>query len=192
MAQVKLFPALKNYKIMDNNPEVKEQKRIGTFMVVLMWLLLLIFLISFFEDIIDRQINPNQNLSTKYSEDGVREVELQRNRYGHYVTAGSINGQPVVFMLDTGATGVAVPLHIANQLQLERGASIQVQTANGLATGYSASLDRVAVDGIELENVRAIINPNDDTDVILLGMSFLKKIEFTQRGDVLTLRQYPQ
>lgn len=192
MAQVKLFPALKNYKIMDNNPEVKEQKRIGTFMVVLMWLLLLIFLISFFEDIIDRQINPNQNLSTKYSEDGVREVELQRNRYGHYVTAGSINGQPVVFMLDTGATGVAVPLHIANQLQLERGAPMQVQTANGLATGYSASLDRVAVDGIELENVRAIINPNDDTDVILLGMSFLKKIEFTQRGDVLTLRQYPQ
>jgi aspartyl protease family protein len=53
-------------------------------------------------------------------------------------------------------------------------------------------LDRVAVDGIELENVRAIINPNDDTDVILLGMSFLKKIEFTQRGDVLILRQYPQ
>ncbi|MDH5612981.1 MAG: TIGR02281 family clan AA aspartic protease [Gammaproteobacteria bacterium] len=177
---------------MDNNPEAKEQKRIGTFMVVLMWILLLAFLISFFEDVIDRQINPNQSLNTQYTETGVREVELQRNRYGHYVTDGSINGQPVVFMLDTGATGVAVPQHIAKDLQLEPGMAIQVQTANGLATGYDSVLDRVAVDGIELKNIRAIINPNDDTDVILLGMSFLKKIEFTQRGDVLILRQYTQ
>jgi aspartyl protease family protein len=177
---------------MDNNPEAKEQKRIGTFMVVVMWILLLVFLISFFEDVIDRQTNPNQSLNTQYTEAGVREVELQRNRYGHYVTDGSINGLPVVFMLDTGATGVAVPQHIANKLQLKRGMAIQLQTANGVATGYDSVLDRVAVDGIELENVRAIINPNDDTDVILLGMSFLKKIEFTQRGDVLILRQYPQ
>lgn len=176
---------------MDDNPEVKEQKRIGTFMVVVMWILLLIFLIIFFEDVIDQQTNPNQSLNTQYTEAGVREVELQRNRYGHYVTDGSINGQHVVFMLDTGATGVAVPQHIANDLQLKRGQAIQVQTANGVATGYNSILERVAVDGIELENVRAIINPNDDSDVILLGMSFLKKIEFTQRGDILILRQYP-
>ena len=176
---------------MDDNPEVKEQKRIGTFMVVVMWILLLIFLIIFFEDVIDQQTNPNQSLNTQYTEAGVREVELQRNRYGHYVTDGSINGQHVVFMLDTGATGVAVPQHIANDLLLKRGQAIQVQTANGVATGYDSILERVAVDGIELENVRAIINPNDDSDVILLGMSFLKKIEFTQRGDILILRQYP-
>ncbi|MCK4705749.1 MAG: TIGR02281 family clan AA aspartic protease [Gammaproteobacteria bacterium] len=176
---------------MDDNPEVKEQKRIGTFMVVVMWILLLIFLIIFFEDVIDQQTNPNQSLNTQYTEAGVREVELKRNRYGHYVTDGSINGQHVVFMLDTGATGVAVPQHIANDLQLKRGQAIQVQTANGVATGYDSILERVAVDGIELENVRAIINPNDDSDVILLGMSFLKKIEFTQRGDILILRQYP-
>ena len=176
---------------MDDNPEVKEQKRIGTFMVVVMWILLLIFLIIFFEDVIDQQTNPNQSLNTQYTEAGVREVELKRNRYGHYVTDGSINGQHVVFMLDTGATGVAVPQHIANDLQLKRGQAIQVQTANGVATGYNSILERVAVDGIELENVRAIINPNDDSDVILLGMSFLKKIEFTQRGDILILRQYP-
>lgn len=176
---------------MDDNPEVKEQRRIGTFMVVVMWILLLIFLIIFFEDVIDQQTNPNQSLNTQYTEAGVREVELLRNRYGHYVTDGSINGQHVVFMLDTGATGVAVPQHIANDLQLKRGQAIQVQTANGVATGYNSILERVAVDGIELENVRAIINPNDDSDVILLGMSFLKKIEFTQRGDILILRQYP-
>lgn len=178
--------------IMDNNPEVKEQKRIGTFMVTVMWILFLLLLVSFFAGVIDRQTNPNQNLNTRYSETGVREVELQRNRYGHYVTDGLINGMPVVFMLDTGATGVAVPEHIARRLQLERGRAIQLRTANGVATGYAARLELVAVDGIELENISAIINPHDDSDVILLGMSFLKKIEFTQRGDSLILRQYPQ
>ncbi len=177
---------------MDNNPEHKEQKSIGTFMVVVMWILFLILLMSFFEGLIDKQTNPNQSLNTQYTEAGVREVELQRNRYGHYVTDGSINGHHVVFMLDTGATGVAVPQHIAIDLQLKAGAAIQLQTANGVVTGYASKLDSVAVDGIELKDVRAIINPGDDSDQILLGMSFLKKIEFTQRGDVLILRQYPQ
>ncbi len=177
---------------MDNNPEHKEQKSIGTFMVVAMWVVFLIIVMSFFEDVIDNQTNPNQSLNTQYTEAGVREVELQRNRYGHYVTDGSINGQHVVFMLDTGATGVAVPQHIANDLQLKRGVAIQVLTANGEVTGYASMLGSVAVDGIELQNVRAIINPGDASDVVLLGMSFLKKIEFTQRGDVLILRQYPQ
>ena len=177
---------------MDNDPQQKEQTRIGTFMVAAMWILLLILLISFFEDIIDKQLNPNQSLNTQYTEAGVREVELQRNRYGHYVTDGLINGQHVVFMLDTGATGVAVPQHIAINLQLKAGAAIQLQTANGVVTGYASKLDSVAVDGIELKDVRAIINPGDDSDQILLGMSFLKKIEFTQRGDMLILRQYPQ
>ncbi|MDA3869973.1 MAG: TIGR02281 family clan AA aspartic protease [Gammaproteobacteria bacterium] len=177
---------------MKNNPEAKEQKRIGTFMVTAMWILFLILLVSFFAGVIDRQTNPNQSLNTRYSETGTREVELQRNRYGHYVTDGAINGRPVVFMLDTGATGVAVPAHIAQGLQLERGAVIQLRTANGVARGYKARLDRVAIDGIQLEDISAIINPNDDSDVILLGMSFLKQIEFTQRGDSLILRQYPQ
>ncbi|MDH5710665.1 MAG: TIGR02281 family clan AA aspartic protease [Gammaproteobacteria bacterium] len=177
---------------MDNNPEVKEQKRIGLFMVVAMWIVFLVLLTAFFEGVMDRQTNPNQNLSTQYGANGIREVELQRNRYGHYVTDGTINGQQVVFMLDTGATGVAVPEHIAQQLQLKRGAVMQLQTANGVAIGYAAVLDSVAIDGIEMHEVNAVINPNDDTDVVLLGMSFLKKIEFTQRGNTLILRQLPQ
>ena len=177
---------------MEKDPEHKEQKRIGTVMVVAMWVVFLIIVMVYFEDVLDKQTNPNQNLNTKFSEAGVREVELQRNHYGHYVTDGTINGEKVVFMLDTGATGVAVPEHIAKRLQLKRGATVQLHTANGIATGYASKLDSVAVDDIELKDVRAIINPGDDTDVILLGMSFLKKIEFTQRGNVLILRQYPQ
>lgn len=159
-------------------------------MIVVMWVILLIILIYFFGKIVDQQLNPNQTLSTRYVEDNAREIVLQRNRYGHYVTSGQINGHEVVFMLDTGATGVAVPEHIASKIGLKRGRSIEMHTANGRVTGYVSQLDRIGIDEIELEKVRAVINPGDDSDMILLGMTFLKKIEFTQRGDTLILRQY--
>jgi aspartyl protease family protein len=144
----------------------------------------------FFDDLLGKQYNPNQNLQTRSGEEGVREVVLQRNRFGHYVTSGEINGQPVTFILDTGATGVAVPDTIAQRLGLQRGPAFRTQTANGTGTSYAARLDSVSVGGIELQDVRAGITPGLQTDQILLGMSFLKHIEFTQRGDTLTLRQY--
>jgi len=173
-----------------NNPE-NNQKKTGTTMIVAMWVLLLVMLAYFFDGLLDKQNNPNQALTTRYIND-IREVELQRNRYGHYVTNGRINGQAVVFILDTGATGVAVPEHIAQKLKLERGQRIRIHTANGVASAYTARLKRVSIGEIELEEVSALVNPNDKADEVLLGMSFLKHIEFTQRGDKLILRQYLQ
>ena len=128
-------------------------------------------------------------MQTRYTDDGIREVVLQRNKSGHYVTAGKINGKPVTFMLDTGATGVAIPESQAVDLGLRRGAAFPTQTANGVSTSYAATLDRVSVGGIELYDISAGITPGLKTKEILLGMSFLKHIEFTQRGDTLTLRQ---
>lgn len=176
-----------------NDDSVKEeQHRIGTAMMIVMWLLLLVIASYFFGNLLDRQSNPNQVLTTQYVGDNLREIVLERNRYGHYVTNGSINGQEVVFMLDTGATGVAVPEHIASRLGLKRGAAVEIHTANGIAKAYMSKLKSVAVGEIELQDVGAYINPNDQQDEILLGMTFLKHIEFTQRGDSLILRQYVQ
>jgi aspartyl protease family protein len=118
-------------------------------------------------------------------------VKLQRNRRGHYVASGTINGQPVVFFLDTGATIVSIPEPVARRLNLQRGVELQASTANGTVTTYSTELDSVAVGDIELHRVRASINPQMQSDEILLGMSFLKHLEFTQRGETLILRQYP-
>lgn len=171
--------------------EMKEQKRLGTTMQVLAWVVLMALLATWFNDLLGRRHNPNQVLETRYVEDGVREVVLQRNRFGHYVTSGEINGEPVVFMLDTGATGVAIPEGIARRLKLERGRAFRTQTANGVAISYATRLDRVSVGDIALGNVSAGIVPGLQTSEILLGMSFLKHIEFTQRGDQLILRQYP-
>ena len=161
----------------------------GLTMQVLAWVVLLGLGVFFFGDVLEKQFNPNQQLQTHYTQEGVREVTLQRNKFGHYVTSGEINGQPVTFLLDTGATGVAIPEAMANRLGLQRGQAYRTQTANGTSISYATTLDQVAVADIQLLDVRAGIAPGLQTDQILLGMSFLKHIEFTQRGDTLILRQ---
>ena len=121
--------------------------------------------------------------------DGGTQIVLERNRYGHYNVSGRINNQPVEFMLDTGATLVAIPAKLADRLGLVRGAPTQVKTANGTAIAYATRLASVRLGDIELRDVRAHISPGMDGDEVLLGMSVLKKLEFSQRGTSLTLRQ---
>ena len=138
----------------------------------------------------ESQYNPNKQPMTQLSVEGVPEVVLQRNRYGHYVTTGFINGREVTLLLDTGATYVAVPEKMADELGLRKMARGQSSTANGIVDTYLTRIERINIGAIELYDVAASINPgmNHDTS-ILLGMSVLKNIEFTQRGDQLTLRQ---
>jgi aspartyl protease family protein len=163
----------------------------GTAMQVLAWVSLLALLTLYFGDVLERQRNPNSDIATAVGEGGVREVRLKRNRMGHYVSSGTINGEPVVFLLDTGATGVAIPERLARELALPRGRSFLTSTANGTTRSYQTRLDEVAIGDIRLENVDAAITPGLQMNEVLLGMSFLKYIEFTQRGNTLTLRQYP-
>jgi len=162
----------------------------GLTMQACAWLAFLALGVLFFSDLLDKRHNPNQSLQTLYSREGVRDVVLQRNKFGHYVTSGQINGHPVTFILDTGATGVAIPQPIADRLGLKRGQAVRTETANGMTTSYAVRLDEVSVGGIALQDVRAAITPGLQTDEVLLGMSFLKHIEFTQRGKTLILRQY--
>ena len=140
----------------------------------------------------ERQHNPNQKPVTQLNTEGSSEVVLQRNRYGHYVTSGLINGHEVTLLLDTGATYVAVPENMAEKLGLRKMARGQSSTANGIVDTYLTRIERLSIGGIEVYDVAASINPgmNHDTS-ILLGMSVLKNIEFTQRGDQLTLKLVP-
>lgn len=138
--------------------------------------------------LLDRQHNPNHANISRIVEGGEREVVLERNRFGHYVASGAVNGHPVRFFLDTGATHVTVPAHIASDIGLEPGPAVQAQTANGRVTVYATRLDRVRLGHIVIGNVPASINPAMDDDDILLGMSFLGELELVQRGDVLRLR----
>ena len=164
----------------------------GSTMIIAMWLILFAILAYLFNGMLEEQHNPNQQLQTIRHSDGVRELSLLRNHYGHYVASGSINQHEVTFMLDTGASDVAIPEAIAADIGLRKGHPLTYQTANGKITVYATMLDEIALGDIRLHQVRATINPNVQGDEILLGMSFLKHIEFTQRGNTLTLKQYPE
>lgn len=179
------------YSSMENQPH-EQQKKMGATMLGLMWAGIFAFLALFFSEILDKQNNPNQSIHTSLLSGDIKELVLQRNRQGHYVANGLINSQPVVFMLDTGATSVSIPQEIATRLHLKRGPEGLSQTANGSVVTYFTRLDTISLGEISLHDVSGSINPGYKSNEILLGMSFLKHLEFSQRGNTLTLRQYPQ
>ena len=169
--------------------EKGSHQTLGSGMIVFAWIIVLGMLTLYFGRFLEEQHNPNTDVISQ-SHSGTNEVLLLQNRQGHYVATGRINGVPVEFMLDTGATMVSIPEHIARKLGLKRGSDIDVMTANGMISVYATRLNEVALGNISLNNIRAAINPYMDDDSILLGMTFLKELEFTQRDGQLILRQH--
>jgi aspartyl protease family protein len=173
---------------MAQDPQQYSQK-LGKGMIWIAWILVLGVLTLLFNNYLERQYNPNRETVSRITETGAREVVLERNRHGHYVASGEINGERVVFLLDTGATLVSVPAALASRLGLERGPGFPAVTANGTVTVYGTRLDSVRLGDIEVRDVRASINPGLQGDEVLLGMSFMQDLELLQRGGTLTLRQ---
>ncbi|GAB5380901.1 MAG: TIGR02281 family clan AA aspartic protease [Aliiglaciecola sp.] len=170
-----------------NQPQSDSSKSMGRWMLLAFWIVGLVLLTSFFVGVLERQHNPNQNPISQVEGQSI-EVKLKRNRMGHYVATGFINNQPVTFLLDTGATNVSVPAHLAGELGLVAGQRYTASTANGNVTVAQTTIDQLDLGGIQLNDVRASINPGMREDEVLLGMSVLKHLEFTQRGDWLILR----
>ena len=153
------------------------------------WILGFLLLGLIFSKVLDNQTNPNQSVATSQSSQ-FQEIVLERNRYGHYVFDGEINGKTVTFLVDTGATTISIPANLQTYLQLKIGPAIKVSTANGVATAYLTSLDQLKLGNILLSNIEASLNPGLPDDHILLGMNVLKNLELVQRGDSLIIRQY--
>lgn len=161
----------------------------GQGMMAVAFLIALGLLTMFFAGVEDQQRNPNQQPESTFQSNSI-EVVLDRNRQGHYLVVGEINGKEAEFLLDTGATDVVVPEPIAANLGLIKGQPARAMTANGAVTVYDTRIDELKIGKIRLENVNASINPGMRNQEILLGMSALKQIEFIQRGSQLTLRQF--
>lgn len=162
----------------------------GKTFAIIAWLILMILLFLFFQDTINKQLNPNQQLHSVTGSSGETRTVLLRNNSGHYVGTALLNNEPVNFMLDTGATTVAIAASTAEKLGMPFGAAIQVNTANGLTTAYRSSIDQLQLGDIVLTNIPASIVPNLSGTEILLGMSALKQLEFHQQGNQLTLIQH--
>jgi len=174
---------------MQNNDKPRDFiSRAGTTMTVIAWIIFLLILMSVFDYLISNRNNPNQNIVTTVS-GPIKEIELQRNPYGHYVATGTINSYDVTFLLDTGASDIAIPESLADDIGLTKGPAITVKTANGNTRAYLTHLDSVALGDIELHDLNATILMNISGDEVLLGMNFLKHFEITQKGNTLTIRQ---
>ncbi len=161
----------------------------GKWFFIAAWISALAMATWGFQKILSNQFNPNQQAKTMQTESGVRKVVLERNRHGHYVVTGWINDQKVELMLDTGASDVSIPAHLAKTLDLKAGAASTYMTANGPITAYHTEIEKIQIGNIVLHNVRASLNPAVNDLTILVGMSFLKQLEFTQKGNQLILSQ---
>ncbi|REL36584.1 TIGR02281 family clan AA aspartic protease [Thalassotalea euphylliae] len=166
-----------------------QETSFGRGFIWIAWILAIGILIYAFQGVLDNQWNPNQRPDSNLSSQGKASVTLKQNRSGHYITSGTINDEPVVFLLDTGATQVSIPARVAERLGLQGYGSYPVQTANGVVRVYRTKIQSLSIGNLYLYDVDAHINPGMQSDEILLGMSALKKVEFRQTGNQLVLEQ---
>nr|WP_019364036.1 TIGR02281 family clan AA aspartic protease [Pseudomonas luteola] len=164
-------------------------QRAGRVMLFLAWGAGLWLLAHWFGGLEVQRQNPNQVPVSQHG-DGYIEVSLAGNGAGHFLANGSLNGKDVTFVVDTGATDVALSAELSATLKLPHGGPVLLSTANGRAEGWRTRINELRLGDIVLHDVRALVAPNIDGDQVLLGMSALRQLEFTQRGGTLLLRQY--
>ena len=118
-------------------------------------------------------------------------ITLAPNDNGHYVARGSINGASVNFLVDTGASMVSMDASHARRAGINylEGRKDYASTANGIAEVYVVQLDSVQVGNIMLTNVNGIVHANTDLPVVLLGMSFLNRLDMRRENNNLTLKK---
>ncbi|MFL0796843.1 MAG: TIGR02281 family clan AA aspartic protease [Cellvibrionaceae bacterium] len=160
----------------------------GKFMMFATWIGLFVMLTLYFGNWEGKQINPNQSPDS-FQQGQIRTVILQSNKLHHYMANGSINSFPVTFLLDTGASDVVVPAKLAQKLGLPKGQGNYATTANGEVQVFSSRINYLKLGNIVLRDIEAAINPGMKGEEVLLGMSALKYLEFSQKGDKLELRQ---
>lgn len=171
-----------------NNPN--PHQKTGKFMLYISWVLILLAGYMVFDWYLNYQSGANR-AKTMHTASGGVELHIPLSRGNKYEVFGQINGHNVKYLVDTGATSIAIPESIANNLELEKGMPIQISTASGATTAYLTKINTLNIgNDIILHNINATINPTMPGDTILLGMGALRQLEFTQTNDVLILKQY--
>ncbi len=119
-----------------------------------------------------------------------KQVTLVADVRGHFLTQGSINGANVGFLVDTGASTVAMGASLAKRIGIDytKGEPGLSGTANGVVQVWRVRLSRVTLGEITLHNVEGTVLPND-MPYVLLGMSFLNRMEMRRDGSTMVLNQ---
>ncbi len=115
------------------------------------------------------------------------ECEIPRSPDGHFYVQGSLNGHPVVWLIDTGATYTSVPTGVARNAGIRAGVSMEFQTAGGKSAGAVSGGNEVMVGGIR--TTRVVVATSQKLNMNLLGASVLERFNITYEGNVMYMRR---
>lgn len=118
-------------------------------------------------------------------------IVLAGDSRGHFISQGQINGQPMQFMVDTGATTVAIGQPDARRMGLnyQGGQPVRMSTANGVAQGWRLRLDSVRIGDVQVQGIEAIVTAQA-LPYVLLGNSFLTQFQMTRNHDRMVLQKH--
>ena len=134
----------------------------------------------------------NAVINTSFKKRQSRKETIFINSSGMYLTFGSINGRSVRFLVDTGASAIAMNTEQAKRLGIRYdkiGVPAKVSTASGYAGAYSVRLKSVSIGNITETNVEALIIDGNHPGPVLLGMTFLGRLSVEHSGSAMTLLQ---
>ena len=133
----------------------------------------------------------SQHISSNFQAAKMAEVRIPRGHNGHYFVSGFINGRSIDFMVDTGASAVALNINQAKALGIDyrNGQKIKINTAGGVTDARDVVLNKLTIGNITLYNVRCIVNIGSHPTMALLGNSFLSKVQMTEVEGVLLLKK---
>ncbi len=115
-------------------------------------------------------------------------IVISESGGGHFMTAGQINGRSVQFMVDTGATSIAMSVSDAERagIAYKTGQPVRMSTANGMTEGFRITLNSVRVGDVEVYDVAAVVIPQP-MPFLLLGNSFLSRFQMKRENNLMTL-----
>lgn len=138
----------------------------------------------------ERSYGLSRETSDGFAVPGKSQTSIARDTDGHYRVAGSVNGQPMQFLIDTGATSIAMNELQARRLGIDfrtQGRPMVVSTASGTANAWLITLSRVKVGPLEVLGVEAAVLEGDAPVDALLGMSFLNRVRWREDQGLLVL-----
>jgi aspartyl protease family protein len=137
-----------------------------------------------------RSLGMGQSISVAAPSTGDRaQATLAADARGHFMAMGQINGQSVHFLVDTGASMISMNASEARRLGVNylKGQRGYASTANGPATVYKVRLNTVRIGDISVSDVDALVHDGNALPLVLLGMSFLNRVEMRRDGPTMTL-----
>lgn len=159
----------------------QQYKQAGRSMFIIAWLIVFVLMFLFFQ-----YYNGAEKSSYQINQGVVR---ITPDSSGHYYIKGRINEHPVEFLIDTGASLVAIPQKLATQFKLKGRYTVALKTAGGEVSGSLTRLQQLSFAGFNLTDVKAVIIPSSGDETILLGMNVLSKFNLSQQNRQLVIKK---